>query len=54
MEHDEASNLEIQTIDFVGRGLAFNVVKGCVVKTLEPMTEEARKKSGFILTITTQ
>ncbi len=42
-------NKIVKYLDFVGRGLSFNVVKGCVVKTLEPMTEEARKKSEAII-----
>ncbi|MEA3477786.1 MAG: flavodoxin family protein, partial [Bacteroidota bacterium] len=36
-------------LDFVGNGLGFNVVKGCVIKTLEPMTEEARKKTEALI-----
>lgn len=31
--------------DFVGRGLGFNVVKGRIVKSLEPMTEKVRKRN---------
>ena len=30
-------------LDFIGRGLGFNVVKGRVVKSLEPMTDKVRK-----------
>jgi multimeric flavodoxin WrbA len=29
-------------LDFVGGGLGFNVVKGSVIRTLEPMTEKAK------------
>lgn len=32
-------------LDFIGMGLRFNVVKGCVVKSLEPMTEKVRKRN---------
>ena len=39
-------NKIVKYLDFVGGALGFNVVKGCVIKTLEPMTEEARKKTG--------
>ena len=31
-------------LDFVGRGLGFNTIKGCCVKTLEPITEPAKAK----------
>jgi multimeric flavodoxin WrbA len=32
-------------LDFIGMGLRFNVVKGCVVKSLEPMTGKVRKRN---------
>jgi len=38
-------NKIVKYLDFVGGALGFNVVKGCVIKTLEPMTEKARKKT---------
>jgi len=34
----------VKYLDFVGKGLGFNVVKGCCLKTLEPMTEKAQQK----------
>ena len=34
----------VKYLDFVGKGLGFNVVKGCCLKSLEPMTENAREK----------
>jgi multimeric flavodoxin WrbA len=34
----------VKYLDFVGKGLGFNVVKGCCLKTLEPMTEKSRQK----------
>lgn len=36
-------NKIVKYLDFVGSALGFNVVKGCVIKTLEPLTEEAQK-----------
>jgi multimeric flavodoxin WrbA len=38
-------NKIVKYLDFVGNALGFNVVKGCVIKTLEPVTEEVRKKT---------
>ncbi len=32
----------VKYLDFVGKGLGFNVVKGCCIKTLEPMTEKSQ------------
>jgi len=32
----------VKYLDFVGNGLGFNIVRGLVIKTLEPMTEKAR------------
>jgi hypothetical protein len=34
----------VKYLDFVGGGLGFNVVKGSVIRTLEPMTEKALRK----------
>jgi multimeric flavodoxin WrbA len=34
----------VKYLDFVGKGLGFNVVKGCCLKTLEPMTEKSQEK----------
>ncbi|MHB0875868.1 MAG: flavodoxin family protein [Anaerolineae bacterium] len=36
-------------LDFVGKGLGFNTVKGCVLMTLEPMTEKAQQKADKAL-----
>ena len=35
----------VKYLDFVGSGLGFNVVKGLVIKTREPLTEKARIKT---------
>lgn len=34
----------VKYLDFVGNGLGFNTLKGCVVNSLEPMSEEAQQK----------
>jgi multimeric flavodoxin WrbA len=34
---------------FIGNGLGFNVVNGCCITTLEPMTEEVQKKNEKII-----
>lgn len=34
----------VKYLDFVGNGLGFNVIKGCCLKTLEPMTEKSQQK----------
>lgn len=34
----------VKYFDFIGKALGFNVVKGCVITTLEPITEKGRKK----------
>ena len=39
----------IKYFNFIGRGLGFNVVKGCCITTLEPMTEKGQKKNDMIL-----
>jgi multimeric flavodoxin WrbA len=41
----------VKYLDFVGKGLGFNVVKGCCLKTLEPMTEKAQKKFDMLIDI---
>jgi len=41
----------VKYLDFVGKGLGFNVVKGCCLKTLEPMTEKAQKKFDMLIEI---
>jgi multimeric flavodoxin WrbA len=35
----------VKYLDFVASGLGFNVVKGCCIKTLEPMTEEMKDRT---------
>jgi multimeric flavodoxin WrbA len=35
----------VKYLDFVAGGLGFNVVKGCCIKTLEPMTEKAKSRT---------
>ena len=39
----------VKYLNFIGKGFGFNVVKGCCIKTLEPMTEEGNKKIEKIL-----
>lgn len=39
----------VKYLDFIGKGLGFNVVKGCCLKTLEPMTEKSQKKFDRII-----
>jgi len=34
----------VKYFNFIGKGLGFNVVKGCCITTLEPMTEKGQKK----------
>jgi len=41
----------VKYLDFVGKGLGFNVVKGCCLKTLEPMTEKAQQKFDRVIEI---
>lgn len=33
----------VKYLDFIGNGLGFNVVKGCCITILEPMTEKRQK-----------
>jgi len=39
----------INYFDFIGKALGFNVVKGCCLNSLEPMTEKEQKKTDRIL-----
>lgn len=39
----------VKYLDFVGSSLGFNVVKGLVIKTLEPMSEENRVKTNLAI-----
>ncbi|HDS06123.1 MAG TPA: flavodoxin family protein [Bacteroides sp.] len=39
----------VKYLDFVGGGLGFNVVRGFCIKTLEPMTDEARRKTETLI-----
>ena len=39
----------IKYFSFIGNGLGFNVVNGCCITTLEPMTEEVQKKNEKII-----
>lgn len=39
----------VKYLDFVGKGLGFNVVNGCCLKTLEPMTEKSQQKFDRIV-----
>jgi multimeric flavodoxin WrbA len=39
----------IKYFNFIGNSLGFNVVKGCCITTLEPMTEEVQKRNDKII-----
>ena len=39
----------IDYFNFLGKGLGFNVVKGCCLNSLEPMTEKEQKKIDRII-----
>ncbi|OFX84003.1 MAG: NADPH-dependent FMN reductase [Bacteroidetes bacterium GWF2_33_16] len=39
----------VKYLDFIGKGMGFNIVKGCVIKTLEPMTEKSQNDSDRIV-----
>ncbi len=39
----------VDYLDFVGRGLGFNVVKGSSVKSLEPIPDEVRRRNDAVL-----
>jgi multimeric flavodoxin WrbA len=39
----------VKYLDFIGKGMGFNVVKGCCMKSLEPMTEKGQKEIDRII-----
>lgn len=39
----------VKYLDFIGKGMGFNIVKGCCIKTLEPMTEKAQRDFDRII-----
>ena len=39
----------VKYFNFIGFGLGFNVVKGCCLRTLEPLTEKGQKKIDRII-----
>ncbi len=39
----------VKYLNFIGKGFGFNVVKGCCIKTLEPMTPAGQKKADMII-----
>jgi multimeric flavodoxin WrbA len=39
----------VKYLDFIGSALGCNVVKGCCIKTLEPMTEKEKQKTAQLL-----
>jgi multimeric flavodoxin WrbA len=39
----------VDYLDFVGSGLGFDAVKGCCIKTLEPMTDKQQRKTDQAL-----
>jgi multimeric flavodoxin WrbA len=39
----------VKYFNFIGNGLGFNVVNGCCIKSLEPMTERGQKKIDKII-----
>jgi multimeric flavodoxin WrbA len=39
----------VKYLNFIGGGLGFNVVKGCCINSLEPMTEKGRKNIDEII-----
>jgi multimeric flavodoxin WrbA len=43
------SNKIIDYFNFIGKGLGFNVVKGCSLNSLEPMTEKDQEKFNRII-----
>jgi multimeric flavodoxin WrbA len=42
-------NSILKYFNFIGDALGFNVVRGCCITTLEPMTEKGRKKNDMII-----
>jgi multimeric flavodoxin WrbA len=41
----------VKYLDFVGKGLGFNVIKGCCLKSLEPMTEKGQQEIDRTLVV---
>jgi multimeric flavodoxin WrbA len=39
----------LKYLDFVGNGLGFNTVKGCCIRTIEPMTEKTGKNNDSLI-----
>ena len=39
----------VKYLDFIGKGMGFNIVKGCCIKTLEPMTEKSQNDFDRII-----
>lgn len=39
----------VKYLNFIGNGLGFNVVEGCCLKTLEPVTEKGQKKIDTLI-----
>jgi multimeric flavodoxin WrbA len=39
----------VKYFNFIGNGLGFNVVHGCCIRSLEPMTEKGQKKINKII-----
>jgi multimeric flavodoxin WrbA len=39
----------VNYLNFIGKGMGFNVVKGCCLKSLEPITEKGQKKIDRII-----
>ena len=41
----------VKYLNFIGKGMGFNVVKECCLKSLEPMTEKDKKKMDRIIAV---
>ncbi len=39
----------VKYFNFIGKGMGYNVVKGCCLKSLEPMTEKSQRKFDMII-----
>jgi multimeric flavodoxin WrbA len=39
----------VKYFNFIGKGMGFNVVKGCCLKSLEPVTEKSQRRNDHIL-----
>jgi len=39
----------VKYLDFIGKGMGLNIVKGCFIKTLEPMTEKSQSDFDRII-----